>query len=87
MEALKVGMREFRDKRAMYLLESSSPVAITRQGDTIGYFLPTRRKRSEEDKEAMRKAATHWQETLNNEDVSEDEAVADFKRWRVRQKQ
>ena len=40
MEALKVGMREFRDKLATYLLESESPVAITRHGDTVGYFIP-----------------------------------------------
>lgn len=30
MEAVKVGMREFRDKLATYLLEAESPVAITR---------------------------------------------------------
>lgn len=30
MEAVKVGMREFRDKFATYLLKSELPVAITR---------------------------------------------------------
>ena len=44
MEAVKVGMREFRDKLATYLLESDSPVTITRHGDTVGYFIPARRK-------------------------------------------
>lgn len=29
MESVKVGIREFRDKLATYLLESESPVAIT----------------------------------------------------------
>jgi len=67
MEAVKVGMREFRDKLATYLLESDSPVAITRHGDTVGYFIPARRKRSEADKDALREAATRWQEVLDGE--------------------
>ena len=44
METLKVGIREFRDKLASYLLESDVPVAITRHGDTVGYYIPARRK-------------------------------------------
>jgi PHD/YefM family antitoxin component YafN of YafNO toxin-antitoxin module len=86
MEAVKVGMREFRDKLATYLLESDSPVAITRHGDTVGYFIPARRKRSEADKDALREAATRWQEVLDGEGISEEEAVAGFKEWRTRQK-
>jgi hypothetical protein len=39
METLKVGIREFRDKLASYLLESDVPVAITRHGDTVGVFI------------------------------------------------
>ena len=46
METLKVGIREFREKLASYLLETEVPVAI-RHGDTIGYYIPARRKRSE----------------------------------------
>ena len=87
METVKVGMREFRDKLATYLLETETPVAITRHGDTVGYFIPTRRRRSDADKEALREAATRWQEILDNEGISEDDAVADFKQWRARQKQ
>ena len=32
MEKLKVGIREFREKLATYLLETEVPVAITRHG-------------------------------------------------------
>lgn len=60
MEDVSVGMREFRDKLATYLLESESPMAITRYGDTVGYFIPARRKRSDADKEALREASTRW---------------------------
>jgi PHD/YefM family antitoxin component YafN of YafNO toxin-antitoxin module len=86
METVKVGMREFRDKLATYLLESETPVAITRHGDTVGYFIPARRKRSDADKAALKEAATRWQEILDAEGISEDEAVADFKEWRSKQK-
>jgi PHD/YefM family antitoxin component YafN of YafNO toxin-antitoxin module len=84
METVKVGMREFRDKLASYLLESEAPVAITRHGDTVGYFIPARRKRSEADKDALREASTRWQGILDAEGISEEEAVAGFKQWRAK---
>ena len=86
METQKIGMREFRDKLATYLLESEAPVAITRHGDTVGYFIPARRKRSETERAALKEASARWQEILDAEGVSEEEAVADFKRWRAEQK-
>jgi PHD/YefM family antitoxin component YafN of YafNO toxin-antitoxin module len=86
METVKVGMREFRDKLATYLLESETPLAITRHGDTIGYFLPARRKRSDADKAALKEAAARWQEILDAEGILKDETVADFKAWRSKQR-
>ena len=35
-----LGIREFREKLASYLLESDVPVAITRHGDTVGHYIP-----------------------------------------------
>ncbi len=84
MEPVKVGMREFRDKLATYLLASESPVAITRHGDTVGYFIPTRPKRTEADKDALREAAVRWQEILDAGGVTEEEALADFKQARTK---
>ena len=46
METLKVGIREFRNKLASYLLESDVSVAITRHGDTVGYLLHPRTTRT-----------------------------------------
>jgi PHD/YefM family antitoxin component YafN of YafNO toxin-antitoxin module len=86
MDIQKVGMREFRDKLATYLLESEAPVAITRHGDTVGYFIPARRKRSETERAALKEASARWREILDAEGVSEEEAVAHFKRWRAEQK-
>jgi antitoxin (DNA-binding transcriptional repressor) of toxin-antitoxin stability system len=85
METLKVGIREFRDKLSTYLLESESPVAITRHGDTIGYFIPARRTRTDADKAALKEASALWQEILAAEGISEDETLANFKKWRAKQ--
>ncbi|KAA6459134.1 prevent-host-death protein [Acidobacteria bacterium AB60] len=86
METQKIGMREFRDKLATYLLESEVPLAITRHGDTVGYFIPTRRRRSDAEREALKDAAARWQEILDAEGLSEDEAVSEFKRLRSQRK-
>jgi len=83
METLKVGIREFREKLATYLLESDKPLAITRHGDTVGYYLPARRKRSEAERSALRQAAARLQEMLAAEGLTEDEMIAAFKRWRA----
>lgn len=41
METLKVGMREFRAGLADFLVESQ-PVEVTRHGETLGVYIPTR---------------------------------------------
>jgi PHD/YefM family antitoxin component YafN of YafNO toxin-antitoxin module len=82
MGTVKVGIREFREKLATYLLESDQAVAITRHGDTVGYYIPARRKRSDADRFALKEAAARLQKALAAEGISEDEIVKDFKRWR-----
>lgn len=82
MKPVSVGIREFRENLASYLLESSSPVAITRHGDTIGYFIPARRSRSEEDRLALKEAAGQLAAILAQKGISEEELLQDFKRLR-----
>ena len=72
MEAVRVGIREFRKKLASYL-ESDVPVAITRHNDTVGYYIPARRKRAETERAALREAAARLQQVLAGEGISEDE--------------
>lgn len=83
METLKVGIREFREKLASYLLESEVPVAITRHGDTVGYYIPARRKRTDAERTALKQAAARVQEMLAAEGISEEEILKDFKQWRA----
>jgi len=58
------------------------PVAITRHGDTVGYYIPARRKRSDTERAAFQEAALQWQELLATESISEDEILKDFREWR-----
>jgi PHD/YefM family antitoxin component YafN of YafNO toxin-antitoxin module len=82
MATQSVGIREFRDKLATYLLESDGPLAITRHGDTIGYYLPTKRKRTEAEKKALEEAGERMQEMMKAAGVTEDEIIEDFQRLR-----
>lgn len=80
MPAIKVGVREFREQIARYL-ESDTPVAVTRRGETLGVYVPTpRRQIKPADVNDLRAAADLLAQTLA--DVDEDEMVAEFKQLR-----
>jgi len=83
METVRVGIREFRDNLATYLLESEKPLAITRHGDTVGFYIPARKKRTEADRAALREAAARVQESMAAAGTTEDELLEDFKKLRA----
>jgi PHD/YefM family antitoxin component YafN of YafNO toxin-antitoxin module len=70
-------------KLATYLLETEVPVAITRHGDTIGYYISARRKRREAEPTALKEAAVRLQQVLTAEGISEEAILNDFKQWRA----
>jgi len=82
MATIKVGVREFRERIAAFL-ESDTPVAVTRRGETLGVYVPTRRKRPKTaDLSELKAAADRLAVALA--DVDEDELVAEFKEFRRR---
>jgi UDP-N-acetyl-D-mannosaminuronate dehydrogenase len=84
MSAIKVGVREFRERIATFL-ESDTPVAVTRRGETLGVYVPTPRKQPKTaDLSELKAAADRLAKALA--DVDEDEFVADFKQLRRRGK-
>jgi hypothetical protein len=84
MTTLKVGVREFRERIASFL-ESDTPVAVTRRGETLGIYVPTRRKRPiSADLSELKAAADRLAEALA--DVDEDALVGEFKELRRRGK-
>ena len=43
MSTVRIGIREFREKLAGYL-ESDQPLAITRHGETLGFYIPAQKR-------------------------------------------
>jgi len=82
MATQSIGIREFRDKLSTCLLQTEGPLEITRHGDTIGYYLPTKRKRTEAEKKALEEAGLRMQEMMKAAGVTEDEIIEDFQRMR-----
>ena len=82
METIKVGIREFRSDLAEYIA-SSTPVAGTRHGQTVGYFIPTQ-SHVEGDVAALKKASKTLDKLLEAQGVDVDSVVADFKAARRR---
>jgi antitoxin (DNA-binding transcriptional repressor) of toxin-antitoxin stability system len=78
----KVGVKEFRANLPSYL-ESVSPIAITRHGETIGYYIPAHRGRNQVELDALKQAATNLEAMMLNLRISEDDIVADFKASRA----
>lgn len=83
MTIVKVGIREFREKLTSYLLKSETAVAITRHGETIGYYIPARHKRTETERATLKEAASRLQQVLSAKGISEGDILADFTRWRA----
>lgn len=78
MEALKVGIREFRSKLPHYLLEAGQPVAITRHGETIGYYIPSRETEPIADIAALKAVAAKLDALLKSAQLDPEVVVADF---------
>jgi hypothetical protein len=53
-------------------------VAITRHGETVGFYVPVRRKREQADLEALRKAGEQLDAMIAAAGTTEDELVEDF---------
>ncbi len=84
MEAAKVGIREFRQDLAEYIA-SSKPVAVTRHGQTVGYFIPTQGQ-AEADLASLKKASKTLDRLLAAKGVDVEDIVADFKVARISKK-
>jgi antitoxin (DNA-binding transcriptional repressor) of toxin-antitoxin stability system len=82
MDTTKVGIREFRAGLAEFI-SSSAPVAVTRHGQTVGYFIPAQ-GRNEAELAALKQASKALEDLLAQRHIDEEEVVAEFKRVRKR---
>jgi hypothetical protein len=81
METVKVGMREFRENLAGYL-ESGTPLAIMRHGETLGYYIPAQKRSRKAELQAMRAAAKDLDAMIASWGASEDELLEEYKEIR-----
>jgi PHD/YefM family antitoxin component YafN of YafNO toxin-antitoxin module len=81
-QLVRVGVREFRDELAQYL-DSSAPVAITRHGQTVGYYIPAHREVDEQEVLALKRAVERLAGLLAERGISEDEVVREFRARRA----
>ncbi len=82
MESIKVGIREFRSQLPHYLLEVGQPLAITRHGETIGYYIPSRDKVTQDDRAALMAAAEKLDAMLQSAGVEAEALVDEFNHLR-----
>jgi|FLYL01.1.fsa_nt_gi PHD/YefM family antitoxin component YafN of YafNO toxin-antitoxin module len=80
-----VGAREFRERLSKYL-DSPSPVAITRHGRTVGYYIPAQQDEMEAEREALRQAVGRLRALMEQCGISEDEVVREFASKRASKK-
>ena len=86
MATTRIGIREFRENLAS-VIEGDSAVAITRHGETVGYYLPARRRPTKEAIARFDAAAAKVQGEMARLGVTEEELVADFEELRRKARQ
>ncbi len=74
--AMSVGIREFRAGLADYIA-AAEPVAVTRHGVTVGWFIPTPPDRDVE-VASLRAAVSALDAVLAEQSVEADELEAEF---------
>ena len=77
METAKVGIREFRADLAEYIA-SSTPVAVTRHGHTVGYFIPVQGQ-ADADLSALKQVSKTLDQLLAKNGVEAEDLVTEFK--------
>jgi len=77
METTKVGIREFRSDLAEFIA-SNTPVAVTRHGQTVGYFIPTHGQ-AEANLAALKKASKTLDQLLAAKGIDAEQVLTDFK--------
>jgi hypothetical protein len=74
----KIGIREFRENLAGYL-EGGRALAITRHGETLGFFIPAQKRDRKAEVAAMRAAAKELDAMIASWGASEDELMNEYK--------
>ncbi len=77
----KISIREFRSHLAQYA-GASSPIVVTRHGETVGYYIPARPSPDKAEIDALKEAASRLDSLLAQAGVSEEEMLTEFRKLR-----
>lgn len=82
MQAIqKIGIREFRAHLPEYLM-TSSPVAITRHGETVGFYIPAKHQNKEAEIYGLKQAALSLEKLMASYGLSEEDLFLEFRKLR-----
>jgi antitoxin (DNA-binding transcriptional repressor) of toxin-antitoxin stability system len=73
-EVKTVGVREFRENFSEHLM-SNVPIAVTKHGLTVGYYIPTHRPVSQVDKQALAEATKQLSDMLEAEGLDPEALI------------
>ena len=74
-------MREFRENLASYP-ESGKSLAITRHGETLGFYIPAHKRDRKAQIKAMRAAAQDLDEMISSWNAGEEQLLEEYKQIR-----
>jgi antitoxin (DNA-binding transcriptional repressor) of toxin-antitoxin stability system len=77
MPTERVGIRQFRENLSEYI-DSTEPVAITRHGQTVGIYVPTKPKVTEEDRRAFHEAGERLRASWREQGLDPDQVVDEY---------
>ena len=81
-----LGVREFREKLSDHLM-SKDPIAVTKHGLTVGYYIPTHQPVTEGDKQALLEASKRLQTLLEEQDLNPEILIKETQQLRKQTKQ
>ena len=84
-ETHKVGVRQFRDNFAKYI-DNKEPLAVTKHGETVGYYIPTKTSPTEHELNALVVATTKMKKLLKDTKLGENSLVKEFRQLRKKSK-
>jgi antitoxin (DNA-binding transcriptional repressor) of toxin-antitoxin stability system len=81
METLRIGIREFRENLAGYL-EAGKSLAITRHGETLGFYIPAQKRSRKAELKALRAASKDLDDMIASWGATEDGLMEEYKEIR-----
>ncbi len=86
LEVKTIGVREFREKLTEHLM-SSEPIAVTKHGLTVGYYIPTHSPISDSDKQSLTELSMQLNDLLEASGLDSETLIQEVKELRKQSKQ